>query len=91
MALPTGHAAAQLGRGRLRPAREAQQRIIDDLFGKFDAYGFTVTLIRMLGDHGNIAVEYEASGRTAPGSSLPELLRNGSVDRERFGQRDSSL
>ena len=53
----SGHAAAQLGRDRLWPAREAQQRIVDDLFGKFDAYGLTVTLIRMLGDHGNIAVE----------------------------------
>ena len=64
-----GMPQAQMSRGRIWPAREALQRIVDDLFGKFDAEGFTVKLIRMLGDHGNIAVEYEASGRTGRGAA----------------------
>lgn len=64
-----GMPQAQLGRGRVWPAREALQRIVDDLFGKFDPNGFAVTLTRMLGDHGHIAIEYEASGRTAKGAA----------------------
>ena len=63
-----GMPQAQLGRGRIRPAREALKRIVDDLFGKFDPEGFTVRLTRLIGERGHIAVEYEASGRTANGN-----------------------
>lgn len=56
------------GRGRTWPAREAMRRIVDDLFGKFDPEGFTVTLDRVIGDSGVIAIEYEARGRTAGGA-----------------------
>ena len=63
-----GMPQAQLGRGRIWPARDALKRIVDDLFGKFDPNGFAVTLTRMLGDHGHIAIEYEATGRTAKGA-----------------------
>jgi ketosteroid isomerase-like protein len=62
-----GMPQAQLGRGRIWPAREALQRIVDDLFGKFDPDGFTVTLTRIIGTQGDIACEYEARGRTARG------------------------
>jgi ketosteroid isomerase-like protein len=63
-----GMPQAQLGRGRIWPAREALQRIVDDLFGKFDPAGFTVTLTRIIGDEGEIAIEYSARGRTAKGA-----------------------
>jgi ketosteroid isomerase-like protein len=62
-----GMPQAQIGRGRIWPAGEALQRIVDDLFGKFDPDGFTVTLTNLMGDHGQVAVEYEARGKTADG------------------------
>jgi ketosteroid isomerase-like protein len=60
-----GMPQAQLGRGRVWPAREALQRIVDDLFGKFDATGFTVKPSRVTAAGGAVAIEYEANGRTA--------------------------
>lgn len=63
-----GMPQAQLGRGRIWPARAALQRIVDDLFGKFDPAGFSVSLTRIIGEQGDIAVEYEASGKTAKGA-----------------------
>ena len=63
-----GMPQAQLGRGRIWPAREALQRIVDDLFGKFDPAGFSVSLTRMIGERGDIAIEYEARGKTAKGA-----------------------
>jgi ketosteroid isomerase-like protein len=62
-----GMPQAELGRGRVWPAREALQRIVDDLFGKFDPDGFTVTLTRIIADENAVALEYEANGRTAKG------------------------
>jgi ketosteroid isomerase-like protein len=59
---------AQLGRGRIWPARAALQRIVDDLFGKFDPAGFAVTLTKVIGGQGDIAIEYEARGKTAKGA-----------------------
>ena len=53
--------------GRDWPARDALQRIIDDLFGKFDPDGFTVTLTRTIAEPGSVALEYQATGRTADG------------------------
>jgi ketosteroid isomerase-like protein len=52
---------------RIWPAREALQRIIDDLFGKFDPEGFSVTMTKRIGDGPDIAFEYQASGRTTTG------------------------
>lgn len=63
-----GMPQAQLGGGRIWPAREAQKRVVDDLFGKFDPDGFAVSLTRLIGEHGTIAIEYQASGRTANGA-----------------------
>jgi ketosteroid isomerase-like protein len=62
-----GMPQAHLGRGRVWPAREALQRIVDDLFGKFDARGFTVTASRVTASGGAVAIEYEANGHTATG------------------------
>ncbi len=58
----------QLCRGRVWPAREATIRVVDDLFGNFDPDGFTVTLTRLIGEHGAIAIEYSANGRTPNGA-----------------------
>jgi ketosteroid isomerase-like protein len=66
-AFQLGMPQAQSGRGRIWPAREALQRIVDDLFGKFDSAGFEVQLTRLIGDQQVVAAEYEASGRTATG------------------------
>ena len=63
-----GMPQAQLGRGRIWPAREALKRVVDDLFGKFDPDGFAVSLTRLIGEYGTIAIEYHASGRTANGA-----------------------
>jgi ketosteroid isomerase-like protein len=63
-----GMPQAQLGRGRIWPAREALKRIVDDLFGKFDQEGFAVKLTRLVGDQGAIAIEYEANGKMANGA-----------------------
>jgi ketosteroid isomerase-like protein len=60
---------AQLGCGRIWPAREALKRIVDDLFGKFDPDGFAVSLTRLIGEYGTIAIEYQASGRTINGAA----------------------
>jgi ketosteroid isomerase-like protein len=59
-----GMPQAQIGRGRVWPAREALQRIIEDLFDKFDRDGFSVTLTRLIGEQSAVAVEYGASGKT---------------------------
>jgi ketosteroid isomerase-like protein len=50
------------------PAREALRRIVDDLFGKFDPNGFNVTPTRIIGDNRDIAIEYEACGKTSFGA-----------------------
>jgi ketosteroid isomerase-like protein len=63
-----GMPQAQIGPGRIWPAREALQRIVDDLFGKFDPDGFSVTITRLIGEQSVIAAEYEANGRTAKGA-----------------------
>lgn len=62
-----GMPQAKLGRGRDWPAREALQRIVDDMFGKFDPDGFSVTPTRVIAEGHAVAIEYEASGRTATG------------------------
>lgn len=64
-----GMPQAQIGRGRIWPAREAMQRIVDDLFGKFDPDGFTVTPTRIIGDSGAVAIEYQAKGQTSKGET----------------------
>jgi ketosteroid isomerase-like protein len=63
-----GMPQAKLGHGRIWPARDALQRIVDDLFGKFDPAGFAVTLTKVIGGQGDIAIEYEARGKTAKGA-----------------------
>jgi ketosteroid isomerase-like protein len=62
-----GMTQAKLGRGHVWPAREALQRIIDDLFGKFDESGFSVEASRVIADVASVAIEYEANGRTSKG------------------------
>jgi ketosteroid isomerase-like protein len=62
-----GMPQTQEGRGRIWPAREALQRIVDDLFGKFDDTGFSVEPSRVTASDGAVAIEYEANGRTAKG------------------------
>ncbi len=62
-----GMPQSQLGKGRIWPAREALHRIVDDLYGKFDPEGFSVTPTHVIAEGGSVAVEYEASGRTATG------------------------
>jgi ketosteroid isomerase-like protein len=62
-----GMPQAKLGRGRIWPAREAMQRIIDDLFGKFDDSGFSIEVHNIVAESGHVAIEYEANGRIADG------------------------
>jgi ketosteroid isomerase-like protein len=62
-----GMPQSDLGRGRVWPAREALARIVDDLFGKFDPNGFSITLHRVIASDGAVALEYEANGRTSQG------------------------
>jgi ketosteroid isomerase-like protein len=59
----------QAAQTREWPAREALRQIVDDLFGKFDPDGFTVTPTRIIGENRDIAIEYEASGRTSAGTA----------------------
>lgn len=71
-----GMPQAKLGfgvmQGHIWPARDALQRVINDLFGKFDATGFSVNASRVIVDENSVAIEYEANGRTAKG----EVYRN---------------
>jgi ketosteroid isomerase-like protein len=54
--------------GRSWDAREALQRIVDDLFATFDADGpLTVTLTGTLAEGREVAVEYSASGTVRGG------------------------
>jgi ketosteroid isomerase-like protein len=62
-----GMPQAQQGRPRIWPARDAMQRIADDLFGKFDDSGFAVTPSRITAEGDTVVIEYEANGRTARG------------------------
>jgi ketosteroid isomerase-like protein len=62
-----GMPQAKLGQGHVWPAREALQRIVEDLFGKFDESGFSVQASRAIADEGSVAIEYEANGRTSKG------------------------
>jgi uncharacterized protein len=64
-----GMPQAQDGRGRVWPAREAMRRVAADLFGKFDDAGFSVQTNRITAAGGAVALEYEASGRTARGAA----------------------
>ncbi len=64
-----GMPQAKIGQGHIWPARDALQRIIDDLFGKFDEAGFSVKPSRMIADETAVAIEYEANGRTAEGDA----------------------
>jgi uncharacterized protein len=64
-----GMPQAQLGHGRIWPAREALKRIVDDLFGKFDPEGFTIILTKIIGESGTVALEYQATGKTANGAA----------------------
>lgn len=59
---------AQRGPGRVWPAREAMRAIVADLFGKFDAEGFTVEPTRVIAADDAVAIEYEANGRTSAGA-----------------------
>jgi ketosteroid isomerase-like protein len=84
-----GMPQARIGRGRIWPAREALQRIVDDLFGKFDDSGFSVEPTRIIADAGSIAIEYEANGRTAKGEAYQNFyvtvltIREGKVSEVR--------
>jgi ketosteroid isomerase-like protein len=62
-----GMPQAHMRESRIWPAREAMQRIVDDLFGKFDPEGFTVTVTRTIAEGDDIAIAYEANGRVAGG------------------------
>ncbi len=62
-----GMTQANLGKGHIWPARQALQRIIEDLFGKFDESGFSVKTHRVIADSEAVAIEYEAKGRTSKG------------------------
>jgi len=54
--------------GRSWDAREALQRVVDDLFATFDADGpLTVTLTGTLADGNEVAVEYSAHGTVRGG------------------------
>jgi ketosteroid isomerase-like protein len=84
-----GMPQAQEGRGRAWPAREALQRIVDDLFGKFDDTGFSVEPSRVTASDGAVAIEYEANGRTAKGEPYQNFyvtvltIRDGKVSEVR--------
>jgi uncharacterized protein len=64
-----GMPQAQREHGRMWPAREAMRSIVDDLFGKFDPEGFSVTPSRIIAQGDTVAIEYEATGRTAKGEA----------------------
>jgi ketosteroid isomerase-like protein len=84
-----GMPQAQEGRGRIWPARDAMQRIADDLFGKFDDSGFTVTPSRITAEGDTVVIEYEANGRTAKGEAYQNFyataltIRDGRVSEVR--------
>ncbi len=62
-----GMPQSQLRESRVWPARDAMRRIVADLFGKFSPDGFAVTVSHIIADSGNVAIEYEANGRTVSG------------------------
>ncbi|MFZ4748447.1 MAG: nuclear transport factor 2 family protein [Sphingomonas sp.] len=62
-----GMPQAHMRESRIWPAREAMQSIVDDLFGKFDPEGFTVTVTRTIAEGEDVAIAYEANGRVADG------------------------
>ena len=68
-AFQLGMPQASLRQTRIWPARDAMRRIVDDLFDKFDPEGFSVKITRIIADGDNVAIEYEASGRTARGAA----------------------
>lgn len=68
-AFQLGMPQASLRQTRIWPARDAMRRIVDDLFDKFDPEGFSVKTTQVIADGDNVAIEYEASGRTARGAA----------------------
>ena len=73
-AFQLGMPQAALRDDRIWPAREAMRQIIADLFGLFDPEGFSVETTRIIvgasvaGQDRDVAIEYQASGRTAKGA-----------------------
>ncbi len=80
-----GMPQSQQGPGRIWPARAALQRIVHDLFGKFDPEGFSVSPARLIAEGDAVSIEYEARGRTAQGQEYQNYyvtiltIRNGKV------------
>jgi ketosteroid isomerase-like protein len=70
-------------KGREWDAREALQRIVDDLFATFDADGpLTVTLVGTLAEGREVAVEYTARGTVRGG----RLYQNDYIMRASIGE-----
>ena len=67
-AFQLGMPQASIRDSRVWPAREALRQIVSDLFGLFDPQGFSVETTRVIAQDDNVAVEYQASGRTARGA-----------------------
>jgi uncharacterized protein len=67
-AFQLGMPQATIRDSRIWPAREAMRQIVSDLFGLFDPDGFSVEMTRVIAQDDNVAVEYQASGRTARGA-----------------------
>jgi uncharacterized protein len=66
-AFQLGMPQATMRDSRIWPARDAMRQIVSDLYGLFDPNGFSVKTTRVIAQDGSVAVEYEASGRTATG------------------------
>jgi uncharacterized protein len=67
-AVQLGMPQAAMRESRIWPAREAMRQIVSDLFGRFDPEGFSVETTRVIEQGDSVAVEYQASGRTAGGA-----------------------
>jgi uncharacterized protein len=67
-AFQLGMPQASMRDSRIWPAREAMRQIVSDLFGLFDPEGFSVETTRVIEQGDSVAVEYQASGRTARGA-----------------------
>jgi uncharacterized protein len=67
-AFQLGMPQATVRNSRIWPAREAMRQIVSDLFGLFDLDGFSVATTRVIAQGDSVAVEYQASGRTAAGA-----------------------
>ena len=66
-AFQLGMPQAEMREDRIWPARDAMRQIVFDLFGMFDPEGFVVQTSRVIANGFDVAIEYDASGRTAHG------------------------